>query len=725
MEQSTLLKDQPDSPQLDSEDLDQVHPDDLEEIDLKWQMAMLTMRARKFLKRTGRKFAMDSKETIGFDKSKVECKNCHKRGHFARECRAPRNQDNWNRDYTRRNVKVETPTTNALVAKDGFGYDWSYQADEPPTNFALMAYSSTSSNSKVRDNAIAEHRRKLDLTQKEKDGIQFIIENFENSSNSLSKLIDNKIVHKCKKGLEYNAVPPPYTRNFMPPRPDLSEYVSETVVSEFVASEPVVETSEVKTSEVETSETKPSEEKPKSVSEPLIEDCVSDSEDEVESKPKIEKKTVKTSFAKIEFVKPKEQVKSPRKTTVNHTKNHRQSTHSTRGNKRNWNNLMTQKLGSNFEFKNKASYVCDSFDHLIKDCCVHKKQVKNQKMEKPMWNSVRRVNHQNSTRMIHPNPKRNIIPQVVLMRFGLKLLNTARPVNTAHPKGTVNGAKPVSNVFNKAHSSVKRPINQRTSVKNSNFDKRVNTLRFNNDTTARPKVVVNDARPKAVVNTARPKAVVNAASPKAVLNAIKGNKFHAVKASACWVWKPKQNVIDHELQEQGVIDSGCSRHMTENMSYLSDYEEIDGGYVAFGGDPRGGKITGKGTIRTGTLYFENVSFVRELKFNLFSVSQMCDKKNSVLFTDTECIVLSPDFKLTDESQVLLKVPRKNNMYSVDLKNIVPSEGLICLFAKVTLDESKLWHRRLGHINFKTMNKLVRGNLVREFNEKDVLPSCHR
>ncbi|GKE83294.1 ribonuclease H-like domain-containing protein [Tanacetum coccineum] len=91
---------------------------------------------------------------------------------------------------------------------------------------------------------------------------------------------------------------------------------------------------------------------------------------------------------------------------------------------------------------------------------------------------------------------------------------------------------------------------------------------------------------------------------------------------------------------------------------------------------------------------------------------MCEKKNSVLFTDTKYVVLSLDFKLTDESHVLLKVPRKDNMYIVDLRNVVPQGGLTCLFAKATLDESNLWHRRLGHINFKTMNKLVRGNLVR-------------
>nr|GFA41442.1 ribonuclease H-like domain-containing protein [Tanacetum cinerariifolium] len=133
----------------------------------------------------------------------------------------------------------------------------------------------------------------------------------------------------------------------------------------------------------------------------------------------------------------------------------------------------------------------------------------------------------------------------------------------------------------------------------------------------------------------------------------------------------------HALKDKGVIDSRCSRHMTGNISYLSDFEEINRGYVSFGGNPKG-----------------------ELKLNLFSVSQMCDKKNSVLFTDTECIVLSSKFKLPDENHVLLRVPRENNMYNVDLKNIVPSGDLTYLFAKATLDESNLWYRRPGHINLK-------------------------
>nr|GEV90580.1 putative ribonuclease H-like domain-containing protein [Tanacetum cinerariifolium] len=193
---------------------------------------------------------------------------------------------------------------------------------------------------------------------------------------------------------------------------------------------------------------------------------------------------------------------------------------------------------------------------------------------------------------------------------------------------------------------------------------------------------------------------------------------HKVPSTVLTQSKPVSNTavrpgnLQQVLKDKGVIDSGCSGHITGNMSYLSDFGELNGGYVAFGGNLKGGKIIGKGKIKTGKLDFDDVYFVKELKFNLFRVSQMCDKKNSVLFTDTECLVLSSDFKLPDESQVLLRVPRENNMYNVNLKNIVPSGDLTCLFAKATLDESNLRHRRLAHINFKTINKLVKGNLVR-------------
>ncbi|GJR45499.1 putative ribonuclease H-like domain-containing protein [Tanacetum coccineum] len=276
--------------------------------------------------------------------------------------------------------------------------------------------------------------------------------------------------------------------------------------------------------------------------------------------------------------------------------------------------------------------------------------------------------------MTHPHPKRNFVPRAVLMKYGLKTLNTAgqnssraavsvntaRSVNTAYPRPTVNCARPTSNVFNRSLSHVRRPFNKFTTNKNSNFNERVNTVK-GNVTTVRPKAVVSDN---------------------------KGNEANAVKASTCWVWRPKQKVLDHE---KGVIDSGCSRHMTGNISCLSDYEEIDGGYVAFGEDPKR----------------------RSLKFIFYAYLQMCGKKNNVLFTDTECVVLSSDFKLLDESQVLLTVSRKDIMYSVDLRNGVPQRGLTCLFAKATLDESNLSHRRLGHN--KEMNQFYKMKRIkREF-----------
>ncbi|GJS27028.1 hypothetical protein Tco_0487648 [Tanacetum coccineum] len=431
-------------------------------MDLRWQMAMLTMRARRFLKNTGRKLSMNGTETIGFDKSKVEFYNCQKRGDFARECRAQRNQENRNRENTRRVVLVETTTFNALVSCDGSGYDWSDQAEKSPTNFALMAYSSKISNSEVstdsncslsylenvkilkeqneqllkdlrtsklnaiayktglesvearllvykknesvyeedikvlkrdihlREVAIKELRRKLELAQKLKDEIQLTVENFENSSKSLSKLIDSQIVDKCKTGLGYNVVPPPYTGNFMPLKPDLSFSGLDEFVNEPIVSEPTVKKPVVKTSKAKASEDKPNVVR-KNFGAPLIEDWISDNEDEAESKPKIEKKTIKPSFAKIEFVKSKEQVKSPRKTTFKQGDQNRLNTHSPRGNQRNWNYMMSQRLGSNFEIINKACYVCESFDHMQYDCDNHKRQFNNyQRAVKPIWNNAKK-----------------------------------------------------------------------------------------------------------------------------------------------------------------------------------------------------------------------------------------------------------------------------------------------------------------------------------------------
>ncbi|GKC03827.1 putative ribonuclease H-like domain-containing protein [Tanacetum coccineum] len=231
----------------------------------------------------------------------------------------------------------------------------------------------------------------------------------------------------------------------------------------------------------------------------------------------------------------------------------------------------------------------------------------------------------------------------------------------------------------------------------------ISTARQRSSKAAAP---LSAARP---INTAAPKLFVNSVNTtkgKRVSSAVGKQGINVVKSSACW-GDPQV-----ALKDTRIFDSGCSRHMTGNKSYLLDYQDYDGGFVAFAGSSKGGRITGKGKIKTGKLDFEDVYFVKKLNFNLFSVSHMCDKKNNVLFTETKCLILSPDLKLPDENQVMLKIHRKDNMYSFDLKNVVPSKGLTCLIAKATNDESNMWNRRLGHINFKTMNKLVKGNLVR-------------
>nr|GEZ31474.1 hypothetical protein [Tanacetum cinerariifolium] len=142
----SFFANQSNSIQLDNEDLKQINTDDLEEMDLKCQLVMLTMRVKRFIKKTRRNLNFNGKETVGFDKTNVECYNCHRRGHFTRECREPRSQGTRNIDNTRRVVPVKNPT-NALVVTDGMGHDWSYQAEEGPTDFALMAFSSLGSSS--------------------------------------------------------------------------------------------------------------------------------------------------------------------------------------------------------------------------------------------------------------------------------------------------------------------------------------------------------------------------------------------------------------------------------------------------------------------------------------------------------------------------------------------------------------------------------------------------
>ncbi|GKC13373.1 hypothetical protein Tco_1010155, partial [Tanacetum coccineum] len=386
---------------------------------------------------------------------------------------APR--ENRNIEPVRRNVIVETTDTKALVAQDGLGYDW------------------------------------IDRLKK-----------FEKSSKNLEQTVKDSVNNKHKTGEGYHAVPPPYIGNFMPPKPNLAfADEEEYVFSESITSVPVVATSEVKTIES----------KPTSVSEPLIEDWISDSENE--NKTEFKSKQRKPSFDKVKFVKSNEHVKTPRE-SVKKVENNKQA---------------------KYPRKNSQS-----------------------PREKPVWNNASRVNHQNSQILTHPHPKGNYVPKVVLMKSSHKTLNTARqntlkvalsvntarPINTSYLRQIVNSVRTTSNIFNRAHSHVRRPFNKFTTNKNNNLNEKVNTVRRN----------------------------VTTVGPKAIVSDNKRNEANVVKASTCWVWRPKEEVMDHgnpqlELQEKGVIDTGCYRHMTGNKSCLSDYEEIDGGFVAFRGDPKG------------------------------------------------------------------------------------------------------------------------------------------
>nr|GEW27769.1 hypothetical protein [Tanacetum cinerariifolium] len=615
---------------LDNEDLKQIDADDLEEIDLKWQIAMLTMRARKFLQKTGRNLGVNGPTSMGFDMAKVECYNCHRKGHLARECRSPKDSRRTAvAEPQRRNVPVESSTSNALVSQcDGTGtYDWSYQAEGEPTNLALMAFSSSSSNSSsdcevltctkacskaysqlqtqydtLTENfhtALTTLRQKLETTKKEKDDLNIKLEKFQTSSKRLTDLLASQT--SKKDGLGYNSQV--FTKdmfdcdNYYSFESDSASWPPSNLYDRFVPSggyhavpPPVTETfmppkpdlvfhthpsdkNKHLAFNVQLSPTKPKQDLSSRPSAPIIEDWVSDSEED--DMPQVTKDV--PSFAQSP-----ELVKSPRNSGLLSQPPISVAPPVP---------LRTNSPSKGLRRTKKTCFVCKNENHLIKDCDFYARKLAQKSY---------------ASRDIHKQYALMNHSKFPLHKFSAAALLKSQPILTTAAR-TVSAVK----------------------LKFLRLDPHLHPMLF-----------------------------------------------------------------------------------LRNMSYLSNFEELNGGYVTFGGNPKGGKITRKGNIKTRKLDFNDVYFVKKLKFNLFSVSQMCDKKNSVLFTDTECLVLSSDFKLPDTSQVLLRVPRENNMYNVNLKNIIPSGDLTCHFAKETLDESNLWHKRMGHVNFKTINKLVKGNLVR-------------
>nr|GEV50559.1 ribonuclease H-like domain-containing protein [Tanacetum cinerariifolium] len=612
--------------QIKFKDINQIDEDNIEEMDIKWNMALLSMRAD----------------------------------------RAPRSQDRGRRDNYRQGFKFEEQASKALMVIDGVGWDWSYMAndeenhalvvdEEAPIEFALMA--KTSAESKVFDSSLCSKackkntdslnskitkltdklfdaknmiyhyklalaqvearlaelrnqelkycekirvlefktksstdcienlKKELELIKKEKEGLDTKLTGFQTASKDLDSLLESQRLDKNKEGLGYKCADVTVT-DYSRPAPTIESFTDDA---------------QNKNPSVTKTEASPSTISPK----PFIKFVKAN---DSPTKSKIDK----VEIAKKPPVKYTEQYRKPKKKT------------NVRGNQRNWNNLKPHQLGPNFMMEKKACFNCGDFNHLAYDC------------RKRMKNGISRS--QNKTH-------KSFTPRPVVHTPYKHPMRPMRPNMNAAQPNRISFNKPLTHLYNK------RPF-QRTSAVRSQFRALwVPTVNRNFPTINRKFATANRKFPTG------------------------GTKFSTA-----------------DMGKKGKADSGCSRHMIGNISFLSDYEPFDGGYVSFG---QGGcKITGKGTIKTSKLEFENVYFVKDLKYNLFSVSQIYDNKNSVLFTDSECIVLGRDFKLIDDSNVLLRTPRQHNMYSIDLNNIVPHKDLTCLVAKASADECMLWHRRL-------------------------------
>ncbi|GJS68005.1 putative ribonuclease H-like domain-containing protein [Tanacetum coccineum] len=550
--------------------------------DLKWQVAMISMRMKKFYKKTGRKLQFDAKEPVGFDKTKVECYNCHKTGHFARECRTKGNQDSRRRDAWnsgnkdgRRSGKQED--SKALVTIDGEGVDWTNHSEEEE-DYALMDCNTlrdrTPGLKKVEAQLVAHqqgqlwyeqkikfmkidlddktdvltyHKKLLAEAMKEKEDLKAKVEKWHNSSKNLGKLIntqmsandkfglgygdhrydgilsyENKVLQSVFKGKESDFENPPLYDRFV--TVGGMNAVPPPMTRNYMPSGPDIEIdySQFTYGPKQTQHCVVFTRQPKVWSDaPIIEEYESDSEDEYVSIPTKEQET--PSFAN-------QQVKTPRETVKNHF------THSK--------NPKVDKKELGYGFTARACFVCGSLNHLIRDCDFHEKRMakqaelnnrlnmnSSQREIRPIWNNVQRVNKQNQ-----------FVPTAVLTRTG-KI-----PVNTARASGT-------KNVSTARHSFNRHAVLTSAAMK-------VNTV----------KPIVN----RLVLLGEKGKLLL---SPQQVV--IGDHKDTTGTMSP--------NTMDYPhraLQNKGIVDSGCSRHMTGNKAYLAEYHVFYGGPVAFGGVKR-------------------------------------------------------------------------------------------------------------------------------------------
>ncbi|GKA09727.1 ribonuclease H-like domain-containing protein [Tanacetum coccineum] len=459
--------------QLDHEDLEQLDEFDLEEMDLKWQVAMISMRMKKFYKKTGRKLQFDAKEPVGFDKTKVECYNCHKIGHFAREYRSKGNQDSimkdaWNtgnkdKDNGRSSGKQEE--SKALVTLDGEGSN-----------------TGVTSCSKECKESYAKIKKLYDEQREELGDASIEIQAY---TQALKKVEEQLVAH------QQNQL---WSSDFTCESNSSKE--THESMPESVVNEPKVVS------------------QPKSWTDaPIIEEYESDSDDEHVSLPLKEQET--PSFANT--IK---HVKTPRQTV----KQQNTCSKSPKPDKKDCSGLMSKKLGLGYGFTKKA------LNH--KEC-----KGTGQRENRPVWNNVNRVNHQNQ-----------FVPTAILTRD-----SSTNNVNTVRASSTKN-VNTTSHNFNSLGQyqilNAARPFNRTIASRNFFSNQKVNTAEVN--------------------------------SVSAV-----GGKWETVV-------KPLVDVPHKALENKGIVDSRCSRYMTGNKAYLVDYQDYNGNPIAFGGSK--GFITGKGSI---------------------------------------------------------------------------------------------------------------------------------
>nr|GEU48368.1 putative ribonuclease H-like domain-containing protein [Tanacetum cinerariifolium] len=500
-----------------------------EEMDLNEEMAMLTIRARRFIKRTCRNLDIIGQK-ISFNRSKVECFNCHKNRHFARECRALKNQENRGREYGRKTVPVENPTKNALIAQDGIGgHDWSYQAEEEhPTNFALMALTSSGSSSNLDSEVdscsktclkayatLKEQYDSLSLDYKKsqynlvsyKAGLQSVEERLVHYKKNEAVFTEKINILNLEVKLRDNALDV-YTKNLKKAEKDRDEL--KLTLKKYQNSSKSLNT----LLESQVSDKDKTRLGYKAAS-PAIENFVNSSK-MIENQENVRSRSDKRYHVVLppytgNYITPKpdlmfidEQVESESVDVV--------STVSSSA-------IKTVELKvMSVDVKNKV--VCSTTE------------TKPVRIVKPVWNNSRRVNHKNFTnKMTHLHPKRRFVPEIILTKSGkLKIagtpVNTFRPVNTADSKLIINYSRPTSNAFKK---DIHKPKGLSTSIQHTR-------------------------------------------------NIFLMERLMMLRPQHAGFGKPNTN----EYKEKRVIDCGCSRHMTGNKCYLTEYEDYDGRFVYFG-----------------------------------------------------------------------------------------------------------------------------------------------